>query len=270
MLQICAGDSRKWLLYLHGAKALLSNVDAAEILTPSIEFLIELYNYLCCIASMTSDNVPQPFGQTLKLGISRNGGAIHPFFGIAVELYECLVRINRLATMNASNSQLIMNYEDFKTEAEAIELQLQSWVPFEPNDGTVLDMSEARAAAFAIQWATMLRLRQLMPPENTDSRDAHFKGPTDHIISAVSLIRPGSRTESHLLFPLFIAGTSCTTKASRLTIEYRINIMERTIGFGNVLAAHQILDEIWRQYNRREIVQWEELVATRTPGLVLF
>lgn len=219
------------------------------------------------MASVTSDNVPQPFGSTLKLGICRMGETIHPFFGIAVELYECLVRINMLATMNNGIPHQSM---ECRSEAEAIELQLQSWVPPETSHATPLEMSEARAAAFAIQWAAMLRLRQLMPPATTDSRDSQLKGPTEHIISAVSLIRPGSQTESRLLFPLFITGTSCTTKASRLTIEYRINIMERTIGFGNVATSHQILDEIWRQHNRRESVQWEQLVTTTTPGLVLF
>jgi hypothetical protein len=100
--------------------------------------------------------------------------------------------------------------------------------------------------------------------------EARTKAPTENIVSALSLIRPGSQMETHILFPLFMAGVGSVTKANRLTLEYRISIMETTIGFGNVVSAHKIMEETWRRHISGDYVEWESLMQTRNPGLLLF
>ncbi len=128
-------------------------------------------------------------------------------------------------------------------------------------------MAEAQAAAFAMQWAIIIRL--LQPTRKLKNDNPQIKKAADNILSALSLIRPGSEIEAHILFPLFMAGVCSMTKPNRMTVEYRLNIMETTIGFGNIKLAHQLLDEIWRRANTGEIVDWEVLMRTKYPGLVL-
>jgi transcriptional activator protein UGA3 len=255
------------LLYLHGATALLSDCGHDNHEAPML-FLIDLHDYICSIVAITSTDVPRPFCR--KVGLTSPGASgIHPLFGIASDLYSSLARINQLAldykdlagTVSRSSQQ-----HAFKSEVLAIELDLQGWSPTGGDDAPQ-DMAEARAAAFAVQWATILRLRELAP---LDVKKDQTERPVDYIISALSLIRPGSRTEACMLFPIFMAGVCSTTKASRLTLDFRINLMKTTIGFGNIASAHQILNELWKRSNMGECCEWKELIRSSSPGMVLF
>lgn len=71
----------------------------------------------------------------------------------------------------------------------------------------------------------------------------------DYILSALPLLHSGSLMEARMLFPLFMVGVCSTAKASRLTLEVRINLMMATGGFSNITSAHRTLDEIWRMAN---------------------
>ncbi|ROV86871.1 hypothetical protein VMCG_10802 [Cytospora schulzeri] len=271
LAEICAGNSRKWLLHLHGAKALLAQLEGGDnIIEPTVHILIELYNYLSCITSVTSDRVPGLFRGRVHLWVTDEdpeSRPIHPLLGISTSLYESLARINKLA---ARRHQLNEDRQaELEAEAETIELELQSWQPF-GCDAAVQSRSatEARAVAFAVQWAAIMRLQQVA--RRLENDDLQIKKASDNIRSALSLIRPGSEMEAHLLFPLFMAGVGSMTKASRLTVEYRLNVMETTIGFGNIFTAHRLLDEFWRRTNKGERLDWEELARTRYQGLVLF
>ena len=187
---------------------------------------------------------------------------IHPLFGVCVSLYETVARINSLAACRHHYSS-----DHFVKEAQEIEIELQSWTPPEYIDQT-RPMSEARAMGFALQWASIMRLLQVT--RALKNNDVQIKKATDNILSALSLIRPGSEMEAHLLFPLFMAGVGSMTKPNRLTVEYRLTVMETTIGFGNICIAHRLLDEIWQRANQGEVVDWEELIRSKYQGLVLF
>lgn len=227
--------------------------------------LIEIYNYLACMASITSDKAPEIFGRRLATSGTNpeatNEHILHPLFGISVDLYETLTQINKLASR-----QVHANPADFQSEAREIELRLQSWQPPPVEDSRQL--IEARAVGFALQWAIIMCLLQVTKRMNNG--DAQMRKGSDNILSALSLIRPGSEMEARMLFPLFMAGVCSMTKASRLTVEYRLNAMETTIGFGNIFVAHRLLDEVWRLSNQHECVNWEELKERKYPGLVLF
>jgi hypothetical protein len=151
-----------------------------------------------------------------------------------------------------------------------IEVQLKQWNLTERVDAHLnLDHGEALFAAGAVQWATLLLLHQ--KTEGFEVPNGKIQTAVNKIISAVLMIKPGSVIESHLLFPLFMAGVSSINKGDRLTIEYRLSIMERTIGFGNIFAAHQLLDIVWARRNKGEAeVGWLSIAREELPWMMLF
>lgn len=184
---------------------------------------------------------------------------------MSTTLFNGLCSVSRLAA-RASTSSGPADWSDIREQAQEIELDLQSW---EPEDlGTGRQIAESRAAAIAMQWALLLRLKQKVGSLRND--DPQITKAADNILSALSLIRSGSEVEAHILFPLFMAGVGSMTKANRLIVEYRLNIMETTVGFGNIVVVHKILDELWRLTNEGEVTEWEHIMRTRYPGLVLF
>jgi transcriptional activator protein UGA3 len=259
------GDSRKWLLHLHGARALLAQLEEGLLQQTSVSVLVEIYNYLVCITSVTSDRTPARFGSQLQLPTTNSMldiGIIHPLFGISSDLYVALGWINDLSARRYNNPSRGPGRSD-----EDIELELQSWTPPDVLNET-RNFIEARAMGFAMRWAAIMRLQQVS--RGLKNNDLQIRKASDNILSALSLIRPGSEMEAHMLFPLFMAGVGSMTKPNRLTVEYRLDAMATTIGFGNISMAHRLLDEMWRRSNQEEIVNWEELLHTKYQGLVLF
>ena len=187
----------------------------------------------------------------------------HALFGCEPELYRYLARINRLSRQRSRLTGLD-SLETIQLQAQAFEADLQSW-------GGLSDLdSEEKAAACAVRWALILRLREVAWP-CVETTSTYIQGPVNNINMALSLIRPGSQAESHLLLPIFLAGVNSVTKASRLVIEYRVNVAEKTIGFGSVAAIHHLLDDLWRRANSgREPVLWHDVVQNQMPGLMLF
>ncbi|KAH8898802.1 hypothetical protein GQ53DRAFT_817030 [Thozetella sp. PMI_491] len=274
MVKICEEKSRKWLLYLHGARALL--VDAEAITSqPQLAFLAELYNYLCCVGPVTTDNVPRPlkdelFGHNnLHAGQESLPPRARPFFGLAAPLYGYLAGVNSLAVLRAAgNPSGRLDDHSFRAKIGEIEVKLQEWNP--PDiESTDSHLFETRAVAVAVQWAVLMRLRQVssafLPAQVFD-----LVNPVDQVLSALSVVRPGSSSEARLLFPLFIAGVNSMAKANRLTLEFRVNLLNNTIGFGNIACAHKLLDETWRRANGGELARWEDLAQEMAPGLILF
>ncbi|KAH8660363.1 fungal-specific transcription factor domain-containing protein [Xylariales sp. PMI_506] len=259
LAEICEGQSRTWLLHLYGAKALIATADAASLSDEPLATMLELYQYICCLASASSNDVPPMFQPRAE----HKAQEIHPLFGIAFSLYSNLPKISQLAIAMKNGS---VSDQEIQARAHKIELALQSWVPWEDTQRN-RHRAEARAAAFATQWALILRLNQVTKKLRND--DPQITKAANNILSAISLIRSGSEIEAHILFPLFMAGVGSVTKPNRLTVEYRLSIMETTIGFGNISIAHRLLDELWRRSNSGETVDWEELKDSKYPGLVL-
>ncbi|KAH7325562.1 fungal-specific transcription factor domain-containing protein [Stachybotrys elegans] len=257
LCEIYEGHSRKWLLYLHGARALLAQF-RRQRLEPFVEFLVDLYNYICCIAPVTTKDVPRPFGK--RFGLYQPGeNGVHALFGKEPALYSSIARVNRIISQ-----QLAEHNSGSNPTLEAAERELQRWSHLQDAN------SEHEAAAYAILSATVLRLREVSDPD-LDIESSRIQVPVNNITSALSLIRPGSPAESHLLFPIFMAGVNSITKASRLVIEYRITVAERTIGAGTVSAVHRLLDQLWRRVNNGgKVLGWREIKDDEMPGCVLF
>jgi hypothetical protein len=128
-----------------------------------------------------------------------------------------------------------------------------------------LDHREAIVAAGALQWATLQKV------ERSNVSSSKLQQAIDMIISAASMIQPASKMESHFLFPLFMAGASSIHKGDRLTIESRPSIMERTISFGNILTAHNMLKILWQRKNNGDTeLDWLLIVREEVPWMILF
>lgn len=174
---------------------------------PEAKRLIEVYNYISSIASVTSDQAPGRFGGELRLiptDLTPETGVIHPLFGVSVSFYESPASISILSTSN----------KESVAKGDEIELLLQSWAPQEIIHPS-RNMAEARTLGFALQWAVILRLRQVTKKRSRG--DAQTKTGVDNILSVLSLIRSGSEMEARMLFPLFMAGVS-ESSDSRLSV----------------------------------------------------
>lgn len=191
-------------------------------------------------------------------------------------MYKALAQINSLSGrlqeadryVRAAGPRGEAQREELFQEARQLDYFLHGWDP--PTDDGAVDTVEARAAAFAVKWAAIIRLHQAVPDLREVAGGTVDQNLANNILSAVSLIRPGSHIEAHMLFPLFMAGVESTTKANRLTVEYRINIIQTTVGFWNIQSAHRLLDEIWRRMNNRQTVKWDDIAEQVSPGLILF
>jgi hypothetical protein len=181
LLEICDAKSVKWLLHLYGAEILLTNASEAVKADRTLSFLVDLYNYLCCISSITFPTVPRIFGsQVQRLHGDNTASAIHPLFGTAAGLYESLHRIG------------------LAEENHDIELTLNNWaVPDDLQPQISSRMTEANAVTFAIQWAIIIWLRS----QFCDSSHSQIQKAVDEILSVLSLIRPGSLVETCTFFP---------------------------------------------------------------------
>ncbi|CAI7673465.1 unnamed protein product [Penicillium pancosmium] len=264
--EICTGTSRKWIIHLHGARALLSQ-GVSDMAGPPADTLIEIYNYLSCMASVTSEMAPGRLGDSLQLSSSNatpsTSAFIHPLLGLSASIYESLASISRFAARTRNKHPSLEELE----ETKEIERALKAWQPPKvAAHNESRNFTEARAMGFALQQATIMRLQQIT--KRLENNDPNITKAADGILSALSLIRPGSEMEGHMLFPLFMAGVGSITKPHRLTIEYRLKVMEATIGFGNISIAHKVLAEIWRKANEGELMDWEGLMRCKYPGFI--
>lgn len=265
--QICQGNSPKWILHMCGAKAL---IDSSAAISHS-GFLVDLFNHLCCMAMVTSAKVASilettPQEPVLKTKHPLAIAEIHPFLGLAEDLYGCLRYINLLA---AQRPQIVVPLDDIYIASKLIVANeyLENWTP-PSSSGDKWYHIEAVAAAQAVRWGCVIWLQHLMFGYSApvESRQQAI----DEVLSAVSQIRPGSAVESQLIFPLFIAGVTATRKAERLRIEYRLSVLESTFGMGNVAGVQRVLDAVWKKSNEgHNIVEWEVLLQQEHSGVLL-
>ncbi|KAL3479794.1 fungal-specific transcription factor domain-containing protein [Aspergillus californicus] len=267
LLEICQGSSKRWLCHLQGARAIVTNLALNLARSETTRFLCRLFQFIDSTASITlgTSRLLLPFDSADE-SIIEVAPTINPLYGLAQSCYGFLDRINTL--VNDRSSILAERGLSAWTHAIAeIEVQLKQRNPLKENMD--VDHQEAIAAAGALQWATLLFLYQ--KTEGSNASPPKLQEAIDMIISTISMIKPGSKMESRLLFPLFMAGVSSTQKGDRLNIEYRLSVMERTIGFGNIFTAHKLLDMVWPRKNSGDTgVDWLLIVREEVPWMILF
>ncbi|PWY87960.1 hypothetical protein BO94DRAFT_624101 [Aspergillus sclerotioniger CBS 115572] len=267
---ICQGNSQKWILHLYGAKALIDSHLDRPSPKPLSEFLLDLYDFICCKTRITCDKVPKLRGgyPILSSYNERPHNSIHPLFGLAGDLYQLLDSITQLALDRANPDTTPERQAMHLTRAREIEKRLQLWaVPARvkhPNDQLLQDST---MAAEAIRWAALIRLYQVMGESYSNPTKHH--NAAENILAVIAQIRPGSPVDAQLLLPLFMAGLSVSRKTERLQIEYRISLLESSIGMGNIAGAHQLLDIVWEQSDE-DTLDWEVLVQRGYPCVLLY
>lgn len=268
LCEICQGNSRKWILYLYGAKALIESRTGRG---STSQFLSCLYEHLCCMAALTSKKVPFlditlnecPFHSLSPHPKQR----IHPLMGLAGDLYSCLKYINQFTNQRSERTDSLENKTTLESWAEPIQTYLENWSPPEV-DEHIWNYREAVSAAQAVRWACAIWLQHVLYGYAASSETRQEA--LDEIMSVISCIRPGSSFDTQLLFPLFMAGVSAKLKSERLRIEYRLKILESTTGMGNVAGAHRILDDVWKHMNEGlETAEWETMLQVENGGVVL-
>ena len=192
--------------------------------------------------------------------------SIHALYGVGQPLYSSLVQINSLASRRATRFESDEANQDFLETASAIEVELQKWNPRESSDEP---SREAMSAAVAFQWAALMRLHQVV--HGYAIPHPKVETATRNMMTAFSSIRHGSKIEARILFPLVMAGVGATNVADRMTVRYRLLVMERTIGFGNIFRAHKLVETVWERMDAGEKdVNWARIMYTEFPGIVLF
>ncbi|KKK14660.1 hypothetical protein P175DRAFT_0341800 [Aspergillus ochraceoroseus IBT 24754] len=267
---ICHGNSPKWILHLYGAKVLVDLHLAGGLPIAPSKFVLDLYEFICCKTRITCDRVPVErigFPSTL-LSTGDSQVHIHPLFGLAGDLYHILNLISQLAMDKNKQTQTPGNEDEFLLEARRIETSLQEWiVPIEVDHHNTRLVRDAAIAAEAIRWTALIRLHQVMGGTFRD--ESKLQTAVENILSAVSCISPGSSVDSQLLLPVFMAGISAVRKSARLQLEYRLSLLESTIGMGNIAGAHQLLDLFW-EHNRERDVDWEDLLKREHPYVIFY
>lgn len=239
---------------------------------PAVKFLCDLFEFLCCITSITSGMIPPLSDMISKstdmLVVHESSQRIHPLFGVARDLYGLLYQVSELAAQKATRYSSTQSSREFLMKADHLRSSLENWSGGE-HEMDRWDLRESHAAATALQWATILRLHQLV--HGPDLVHSTVQDAVHKILLAISRIRPGSKAEIRILFPLFMAGVGSINKTNRLTVEYRLNALENTIGNGHIIAIHLLLDTIWRRTNEeQEDVDWEDIMQREFPGVVFF
>jgi transcriptional activator protein UGA3 len=194
--------------------------------------------------------------------------SIHPLVGLAGDLYNKLSEISLLAVRRMSRHASATSANIFAAEAAQLEAYLKSWQAPKRGENRRL-FNEAVYAAEAIRWAALIRLYQVVDGSaiNPEKR----QNAVNRVGYFISQIRPGSSLEAQLLFPLFMAGLSATRKAELLSIEYRITVLESTVGTGNITGAHKLLDLFWeRSQWGTGNVDWEFLLQEKHANVVLY
>jgi transcriptional activator protein UGA3 len=219
---------------------------------------------------ITCEKVPvMPYGfESLQNVEPESISSIHPLVGLAGDLYNKLSEISRLAVQRMSRHATATSAGVFAAKAAELEAYLQSWQAPKRGDNRRL-FNEAVNAAEAIRWAALIRLYQVVDGRavNPEKR----QNALNHVEYFISQIRPGSSLEAQLLFPLFMAGLSATSRAELLSIEYRITVLESTVGTGNITGAHKLLDLFWEksQWGTGN-VDWEFLLQEKHANVVLY
>lgn len=195
-------------------------------------------------------------------------------------LFQMIGKISALANRRKDRVDEISEVW-FRQSAARINDELRAWRPELQPESTPTMSSNLRGqkdllnAALAIQWASILRLHQVV--EGYNRFDSCVAECTSKILDYVSKIRFGSPAENILIFPLVMAASGCVNDEDRIEIRQRWVVMERTIGFDNIYRAREMVEAVWKaidggSHNKSHDgghVNWARIRFEQFPGVVL-
>lgn len=189
-------------------------------------------------------------------------------------LFAIIADISQLAQVRHIRYHSAATSRNFHTLASTLELQLQSWTPARCSSVTRDPHLERKitAAGVMLQWAALMRLH-LVAADVADVKHPKVRVAVRNILAALETIPPGDLVESMLIFPVFAAGFGALGAAERDIVDSRFEVMERSIGFGNVFDAHEAVRVHWARMDAGEYVgrevSWEEVVGSAGGSLIM-
>ncbi|KAL7266455.1 hypothetical protein RUND412_010997 [Rhizina undulata] len=262
--QICEGNSKDWSLHLKAATDIINSLGGPTNFPPSVQFLLEATAYFDSIATLTF-STPANLSHEFYVPTTSSLTA-HALFGTAHGIFPLIAEISNLAALKP---QFLASVE-FKNIATSLLQRLITWTP-PPCRNTPSDPSlcmKTTAAAQALQSAALLRLQEIMygPP----LPDPHVGLLVDGILELVQSIPAGDLVESILVFPMVMAGVNAQNEEQRLKVRTRLEVMETSIGFGNVVDARRFVEGAWDCIDRtREEWSWERLMVEGGGKLIM-
>jgi transcriptional activator protein UGA3 len=203
-------------------------------------------------------------------------------FGAALPLFTLISQISELAHRRKDRVDEISELW-FRQSALRIEMNLRAWKPNLHVSCRCFSCTSQSCksedlidAAYAIQWASILRLHQVVEGYNRSDREVVEC--TAKILEYISRIRFGSSAESILIFPLVMAGSGVQDDEQRMMVRERWMVMERTIGFDNIYRARQMVEAVWKEMDKGKVdgtndgglkVNWAKIRYYDFPGVVL-
>lgn len=200
----------------------------------------------------------------------------HPLFGTSHALFSIIADISQLSQISHIRYHSAEADANFRTVAAELELQLQTWSPVACSSQTSdPDLQyKVTAAGIMLQWAALMRLHLIV--EAADPRGIHHpkvRTAVRNILVALSAIPRGDLVESMLVFPMFAAGYGAVTDEEKRVVRERFKVMERSIGFGNVFDAHELVEMKWRWAQEEPGIDgsltWEQLVREGEQTLLM-
>jgi len=151
--------------------------------------------------------------------------------------------------------------------AAELELQLQEWTPLPCSSHTSDPHLEGKiiAAGIMLQWAALMRLHLIVSPDPVDVRHPKVRVAVQNILAALETIPPGDLVENMLIFPVFAAGFGAANAEERRVVDERFEVMEWSIGFGNVFDAHEAVRLHWARTDAGEYSPRDMLSRRRRP-----
>ncbi|RVX73086.1 hypothetical protein B0A52_02212 [Exophiala mesophila] len=284
MIELFDGTSSHWQFHLDGARRLLSALDQKADWSRKSElrtFYRQLYHYLD--SATTISTCHPPLLEAPKDSDSDSGpspASSHrddqddeeALYGVPKSLFHFVDKINGLAYQRKFREDPIFETM-FQASASSLDKELTQWSQehqiSESHDPTP-DQLAIRHATTAFEQALQLRLHQVV---NGYSLQHEKVGQcVGQILESIQEIRYGSPLESSLIFPLVMAGGSCSTDSERLIINDRFLVMERTLGFRYIYTAHELVQKVWKQRDTSqdgEDVNWAAIRYFQIPGLAL-
>ncbi|KAH8672596.1 fungal-specific transcription factor domain-containing protein [Tricladium varicosporioides] len=290
MIEICDGNSTKWSWHISAAQTIIRAKLKTEYATTTWKFLLAMFGYVDSVITISKCKAP-----LITLGeLSGEGGSPNDqcepvssssmalyrshneaLFGVAQPLFEIIGKISTLANRRKERVDKESEFR-FRQSAKEIEEPLRAWTPDPIVSATSIHARDVINAAYAIKWASILRLHQVV-------EGYHLSHPeviecTSEILSHIQKIRYGSSVECILIFPLVMAAAGSRDDEQRVMVKERWMVMERTIGFENIRRAREMVEAVWKAVddgrengndNWGMSVNWARIRYFDFPGVVL-
>lgn len=179
----------------------------------------------------------------------------HALFGTSHALFAIIADISQLSQISSIRYSSPTSENSFRQMASELELQLQTWAPVVCTSYTSdPDLNyKVTAAGLMLQWAALMRLHLIVEAEDPRGiMHPKVRTAVRNILAALEAIPKGDLVESMLVFPMFAAGFGAVTREERETVRERFKVMEKSIGFGNVFDAHELVEMKWREEEDQE------------------